>query len=102
MAPEAKFGNARPQSDIWSLGCLIIAMVTLEEPDETQLLCGKLPTIKGYNRQVKSLIKRMLQISADMRPTNEDILNIEYIKPFFVKASIAKLVETFGNPLQQY
>ncbi|XP_034016257.1 serine/threonine-protein kinase Nek2-like [Thalassophryne amazonica] len=85
MSPEKTKGKLyNEKSDIWSLGCLIYYLCALKHPfhdDGVKKLSdrinsGKFKRIPScYSDKLDSLIRDMLQICEDSRPSAEDILS---------------------------
>mmetsp|Transcript_24374 Transcript_24374/g.43298 ORF Transcript_24374/g.43298 Transcript_24374/m.43298 type:complete len:375 (+) Transcript_24374:88-1212(+) len=86
MAPEVvlRQGHSYP-ADIWSLGCLMIEMVTGKPPwsnysrDAKEVLNlistpGNLPIIPECSAQMRVFILACLQRDSDLRPTAADLL----------------------------
>ena len=76
------------KSDIWSLGCVIYELITLQPPFQAEDMQGlfkkvnkgiypKIPKI--YSRDLSYLIKLMLQVDPNKRPSCDDILNMPII-----------------------
>ena len=77
------------KTDIWSLGCLLYEMTTLQHPFDAAslaLLCRKIvrgtypPVNYKYSRGLRDLIGKMLQKNPFERPTIHDVLNAPVVK----------------------
>ena len=90
-APEIITGS-QPQnkySDIWSLGCLLYVMLTLQMPyrssgnvlqtgannSKTLVNLQRLEEVPDVDQSFKDLLKQMLQIDPRARPTIDEVLN---------------------------
>lgn len=88
MAPEIMKNEYDKKVDIWSLGCLIYEMCTLQPAfTEEEILRlrtdPKLPHIpEYYSEDLNDLIKNMLKFSPEKRFDCENILNSEYVKKY--------------------
>ena len=79
------------KSDIWSLGCIIYEMCSLNPPFRAKSMKGlynsvlsgmyaKLP--QNYSQELSTLIKLLLQVNPQKRPSCEQLLQHEYITQF--------------------
>ncbi|KAF9433419.1 Serine/threonine-protein kinase Nek2 [Entomortierella beljakovae] len=77
------------KSDIWSLGCVIFEMCTLEPPflaDSqaalfTKIKLGKIQTLPSqYSSELNTVVRSMLQLNSRKRPTTTDLLANPRIK----------------------
>ncbi|XP_029467007.1 serine/threonine kinase-like domain-containing protein STKLD1 isoform X2 [Rhinatrema bivittatum] len=96
MAPEALSFIFSEKSDVWSLGCIVLEMMTcstLRAVDIAQLLCdlrkdhscllnilNTLQEREGYSEPLCSILLKMLQICPEERATVIDLLDIPYVK----------------------
>jgi serine/threonine protein kinase len=84
ISPEIwKKQSYNAKSDVWSIGCLLYEMATLNHPfdgnDQNQLarnVCkGTYPAISSsYSESMSAMIKKLLQVDPYKRPTCEEIL----------------------------
>ena len=76
------------KSDIWSIGCILYQMAALQMPFQGKnikevyynlknIIIPPLPKI--YSEDLMSMIKKLLQLDPEMRPSTQDILNDEII-----------------------
>ena len=84
--------NGKPygiKSDIWSLGCILYQMTTLKMPFQGNnfkevynnvLKCKYAPLPAIYSKDLNLIIKKMLQIDPDKRPSASEILEDPIIK----------------------
>ena len=77
------------KSDIWSLGCILYQITTLRMPFKGNnfkevyknvLKCKYDPPPKTYSQDLSLIIKKMLQIDPDKRPSAQEILDDPIIK----------------------
>jgi NIMA (never in mitosis gene a)-related kinase len=77
------------KSDIWSLGCVLYESVTLKPPFRAEdmqglykkVLKGIYPKIpSSFSNEMSQIIKFMVQVSPQMRPSCEKILELPLIR----------------------
>lgn len=77
------------KSDIWSLGCVLYESISLKPPFRAEDMQGlfkkvlkgiypKIPNV--FSQELASLVKSMVQVSPQMRPSCEKILEMPSIK----------------------
>ena len=85
ISPELMKGEEYSYStDIWSLGILIYELCLLQHPqtkyriNQKQYINGEIPELKDkdYSQELSNLIKRMLNVKPEERPTASEILEI--------------------------
>ena len=88
--------------DIWSLGCIIYEMATLHVPFRGtslhQLYCrimkGVYPKISSrYSNELKHIIKIILNIDAQKRPSAEELLKYDIIQKKIKELGIIKMIQ---------
>jgi NIMA (never in mitosis gene a)-related kinase len=97
MSPEI-FSNQPygQKSDIWSLGCCVYEMATLEHAFKAgdisslvlKVVRGQTPTLPSedvYSKSLVQLINTMLDKDAENRPTAQQILQHAYIKQHIIR-----------------
>ncbi|KAF7637946.1 Protein kinase domain-containing protein [Meloidogyne graminicola] len=85
LSPEMCEGKSyNEKSDIWALGCCFYEMCTLNkafDADNLPTLLNKIinseyePLKKNYSQEVRLLIREMLRILPEQRPTSSELLN---------------------------
>ncbi|KAJ1340464.1 hypothetical protein BSLG_004911 [Batrachochytrium salamandrivorans] len=90
MSPElVDESRYNAKSDIWALGCLIYELCALEPPFQastqialaTKIKSGKLsPLSTMYSSELQRVIRIMLTLNHEHRPTTRELLNHDHIK----------------------
>lgn len=115
MSPELINEQAyNNKSDIWSLGCLIYELCTLEPPFQarTQILLAKkikegkvLDIPKEYSQDMRQLIKSMLNVTQSKRPSTIDFLKNEKVRSYIYEINLEEKeikLKHYENELKQY
>ncbi|XP_066284033.1 uncharacterized protein [Branchiostoma lanceolatum] len=108
MSPESLAGRQHTkEADVWALGCCLYEMASLKhafpfyDKDINNLALkivkGKMgPLYKSYSRDLVDLIKDMLQIEPDQRPTVRTILRTTFIKKHVSKFLEESIRDSYG------
>ncbi|XP_032993322.1 serine/threonine kinase-like domain-containing protein STKLD1 [Lacerta agilis] len=97
MAPEALKFSFSDKSDIWSLGCILLDMIScVKVKDPVSLLRNikensshleeALITIKQVDTPLSSLLQMMLKIDPTMRPTSGELTDNAFIRECLILA----------------
>ncbi|XP_048469561.1 serine/threonine kinase-like domain-containing protein STKLD1 [Rhincodon typus] len=100
MAPEALERMPIAKSDIWSVGCILLEMMTCNMMDETEFeqvvkiirsnwkhldyLLGKLHVEKKYTTSLCKLVQLMLEPDPTERISATSLLDVQYVKESLV------------------
>ena len=87
------------KSDIWSLGCVLYEMITLNVPFKCDMRMLYKKVIKGefkkipcrYSKDLDNIVHLLIQVNQDKRPTCQELLNNKIIKEkidFFKNSNI--------------
>ncbi|XP_068105332.1 serine/threonine kinase-like domain-containing protein STKLD1 [Hyperolius riggenbachi] len=106
MAPESACIKLSEASDVWSLGCIVLDLMTTSvcsPSDITDLLqsarvnsscldsaMGTLQGSVGYSEDLCCLVQKMLKIQPEERPSAKDLVNEPYVR---------KCLTLIGSPL---
>ncbi|VDK42955.1 unnamed protein product [Anisakis simplex] len=86
ISPEMCEGKPyNEKSDIWALGCILYEMMCLQKTFEGTNLpaLGEYDQVQGpYSEELKLLIREMLKLDPEQRPTAKDALNMIRKKQF--------------------
>ncbi|XP_078596952.1 uncharacterized protein LOC144873453 isoform X4 [Branchiostoma floridae x Branchiostoma japonicum] len=108
MSPESLAGRRHTnEADVWALGCCLYEMASLKhafpfyDKDINNLALkivkGKMgPLYNSYSRDLVDLIKDMLQIEPDQRPTVRTILRTKFIKKHVSKFLEESIRDSYG------
>ncbi|KAK3102370.1 hypothetical protein FSP39_010864 [Pinctada imbricata] len=100
------------KSDIWALGCVLYEVCALKPPFDAQNLVSLLFKIikaeyekipEQYSESLSDLISKLLQKSADDRPSASAVLNFPFVKEHlavFIKEKEDLLRHVRENPVQ--
>lgn len=98
MSPE--IWRNRPynkKSDIWSLGCLLYELASLKHPFEARdekslaqkvLLGNYAPIPSQYSPELQAMVKMLLVVDPNRRPSIDDILSHPYTQARIADASV--------------
>ena len=97
MSPEIIEGKSYSyESDIWSLGVLLYELCALKVPfNAANIYALSLKIVKGnyaalpmkYSKELRSLVKDMLQANPTKRPTIDQILNMKIMRKYSEKSN---------------
>ncbi|VDM41838.1 unnamed protein product [Toxocara canis] len=86
ISPEMCEGKPyNEKSDIWALGCILYEMACLQKTFEgtnlpaliKKIVKGEYDQVRGpYSQELKLLVREMLKLDPDQRPTAKDVLDI--------------------------
>jgi serine/threonine protein kinase len=103
MAPNESIGD---KADIWSLGCILLALCTCELPKANELYKSQIPVISAfYSEKLYTLINDMLNCDEKERSSAEEILAYPMVKAYKLSKKFKigkKLISNLGKPLQSY
>ncbi|KAK6200898.1 G2-specific serine/threonine protein kinase [Scheffersomyces amazonensis] len=108
MSPEVLMDNPySPVCDIWSLGCVLFELCTLQPPFhakthlqlQSKIKKGIVPELPShYSSQIRSIIKDCITVNPDTRPSCHDLLGTLSIK--FLRKEM-ELIE-FNSNLKEF
>jgi|UPI00003BD542 NIMA (never in mitosis gene a)-related kinase len=110
MSPEVLMDNPySPVCDIWSLGCVLFELCTLQPPFQakthlqlqSKIKQGIIPDLPGiYSSQLRSIIKECITVDPELRPSCYDLLETLSIR-FLRKEMELKEINTNLNEFQK-
>lgn len=89
MSPELVDGRYNTKSDIWSLGCLIYELCTLQPPFQAitqsdlaqKIKSGKTANLpSNYSSELQKVVHWMFTVEHSKRPTSSQFLQYDRIK----------------------
>ena len=102
MSPElVNESSYNSKSDIWALGCLIYELCTLEPPFQAKTQAGLQLRIRQgkvddlpsqyYSRELSRVIKAMLNVHQEKRPSTLDVMKLDKIKLILRERELHKI-----------
>ena len=82
LSEISKLGGYTKKLDIHYLGCLLF---DLAKGKPTSHANRKIEKLHGYSQELKELIKKLINEIPEDRPSTDDILNMELMKPYYIK-----------------
>ena len=90
------------KSDVWSLGCVLYEVAALQPPFRASDMDGlfkkvlkgiypKIPT--HYSDELNKMLKRLIAVNPNQRPTCDGILQLEIVKRYIAKLNIPLVEE---------
>jgi NIMA (never in mitosis gene a)-related kinase 1/4/5 len=85
------------KSDVWSLGCVLYEIAALQPPFRAsdmdglfkKVLKGIYPKIPAhYSDELNKMLKRLIAVNPNQRPTCDGILQLEIVKRYIAKLNI--------------
>jgi len=100
MSPELiNESSYNAKSDIWSLGCLIYELCTLEPPFQSKtqaglsqkIRAGKLASLPSlYSSDLARIIRAMLTTSHEQRPTTADLMKMGRVRTILMERDLGE------------
>jgi NIMA (never in mitosis gene a)-related kinase 1/4/5 len=107
---DMKYNN---KSDIWSLGCVLYEAITLKPPFRATDMEGLFekviegqydPIPSSYSQDLNEILKKILNIDAELRPSCDEILKYEFVSKHYshkvLNSSTSSLINPINLPIE--